>query len=67
MRIGWWGCLVRRVLVRGGLCKEVLASGAAATLESFAAGGALDKKLMAGLAGAVGVVIAGFAAEIAFS
>jgi len=44
-----------------------LASGAATTLEAFAAGGALDKKLMTGLAGAVGEVIAGFAAEIAFS
>jgi len=64
---GWRCCLARRILVRRGLVKEVLASGAAATLESFAAGGALDKKLVAGLAGAVGVVIAGFAAEIAFS
>jgi len=44
-----------------------LASGATAALEAIAAGRALDKKLMAGLAGAVGVVIAGFAAEIAFS
>jgi hypothetical protein len=48
------------------LVKEVLAGGAAATLEAFAAGGALNKKLMAGFAGTVGVVIAGFTAEITF-
>ena len=62
MRVGWRGCLVR-----WGLVKEVLAGGSAATLESFAAGGALNKQLVAGLAGTVGVVIAGFSAEIAFS
>ena len=62
VRVGWCGCLAR-----WGLVKEFLAGGSAATLESFTAGGALNKKLMAGLAGAVGVVIAGFAAEIAFS
>ena len=62
MRVGLRGRWVGRCLI-----EKVLAGGAAATLESFAAGGALNKKLMAGLAGAVGVVIAGFSAEITFS
>jgi vacuolar-type H+-ATPase catalytic subunit A/Vma1 len=39
----------------------------AATLKAFGAGRTLNQKLVAGFAGAVGVVIAGFAAEITVS
>jgi len=57
MRVAWYGYLVAR-----GMIKKVLALGTAAALEAFAAGGALDKKLVTGFAGAVGVMIAGFTA-----
>jgi hypothetical protein len=49
------------------LVKEVLAGGSAAAVEPFAASGALNKQLVAGFAGTVGVVIAGFTTEITFS
>jgi vacuolar-type H+-ATPase catalytic subunit A/Vma1 len=43
------------------------AGGPAASPEAFTAGRTLNQKLVAGFAGAVGVVIAGFAAEITVS
>ena len=49
------------------MSQEFLAGGTAAAVEAFAASGALNKQLVAGFAGTVGVVIAGFTAEITFS
>ncbi len=49
------------------MSQEFLAGGTAAAVEPFAASRALNKELVAGFAGTVGVVIAGFSAEIAVS